>query len=588
MAIIMKRFHINNIRLRDKLLIVYFLSVFLPIILTNVVFYHTTTNNVRSQKMHDLSLSLQQIANEFRANVDDAVGASSSLYTNNRIYTLLDRKYDNKLEYILEHNSIFRDINLYVPLYSTIQSIDLYTSNDTILYAGGIYLIDDELKKSKWYRATEEKRRSYPVLIRTEGTSGKLDTFSVIRELDHRTFNSTQKIIKTDLNFSIIQRIFNNVTFEGEVYLVNDLGYIEYTTDPKVRWAEQTYHIDYIETPDDAIVFEEVYKIHYLDNWRVIGIVSEGEILEEVKNSRGLILLMTLGNFVIPSVIIILLTSNLHIRLSRIVKHMRKIEDQNFELIDGIEYHDEIGTLTNAFNRMAKRIKNLINDVYVAGIQKRDLELQQKKTQLSALQSQINPHFLFNVLETIRMRSYMKQEYETAHIIQNMARLLRNSYTWHKDWVTVDDEVKLIKSYLEIQDYRFSDKLSYILDVEEAVKDCLIPNMIFIPFVENACIHGIEPLKGHGKVSIKIDRLNDHLQFIIKDNGVGMSQEDYERIIDSLEREEDIKDNVGIKNVYYRLKLYYRDQFKFDLNSSEANGTTIKILIPYQREEIKL
>src|SRR5699024_7601457 len=105
-------------------------------------------------------------------------------------------------------------------------------------------------------------------------------------------------------------------------------------------------------------------------------------------------------------------------------------------------------TLTSEFNRMSTRIKGLINDVYITGIQKKDLELQQKKAQLSALQSQINPHFLFNVLETVRMRSYMKKEYETADIIQNMARLLRNSYMWNKDWVTVKEKVKLMKSFL--------------------------------------------------------------------------------------------------------------------------------------------
>src|SRR5690625_1622681 len=123
MAITMKRFHVNNIKLRDKLLIVYFLSVFIPIILTNVIFYHVTTKNVRSQKMHDLSLSLEQIANEFLKNVDDAVGASSILYTDNRIYTLLDQRYETNLDYILAYNEYFRNVSIYTPIYSTIQAI---------------------------------------------------------------------------------------------------------------------------------------------------------------------------------------------------------------------------------------------------------------------------------------------------------------------------------------------------------------------------------------------------------------------------------------------------------------------------------
>jgi two-component system sensor histidine kinase YesM len=257
-------------------------------------------------------------------------------------------------------------------------------------------------------------------------------------------------------------------------------------------------------------------------------------------------------------------------------------------MIDGIEYQDEIGTLTSEFNRMSTRIKELINDVYIADIQKKDLELQQKKAQLSALQSQINPHFLFNVLETIRMRSYMKKEYETADIIESMARLLRNSYTWNKDWVTVQEEVKLIKSFLEIQAYRFGDKMKFEIDIDKKAVDCIVPNMIFIPFVENASNHGIEPLKGKGLISIKINCSNDQLRFTIQDNGAGMSKEKYEQILLSLKEEESIGENIGIKNVHYRLQLYYQNEFTFRINSSKTLGTTVEITIPCEKEGVKL
>lgn len=584
----MKRFHINNVRLRNKLLIVYFLSVFLPVLLTNVIFYNVTTNNVRSQKMHDLSLSLEQIAKEFRMNIDDAVGVSSLLYTDNKIYTLLDQQYDSILQYIIAYNDYFRNVGIYTPLYSTIKSVNLYTDNETILYVGGIYAIDDGLKDSHWYKYTEEKRRSYPVITRTEGAAGKLDTFSVIRELNNRSNNSTQKIIKTDLSLATIEQIFNNVTFKGEVYLANDEGMIEYTTDPSIDWAEKSYHMDSVSKPDDSIILEETYHIHYLNDWKVVGVVSEGKLLEEIRNSGKFIYYITIGNFVVPSLIIIYLTGNLHIRLSRIVRHMRGMKDQKFEMIDGIEYQDEIGTLTSEFNRMSTRIKDLINDVYIAGIQKKDLELQQKKAQLSALQSQINPHFLFNVLETIRMRSYMKKEFETADIIESMARLLRNSYTWNKDWVTVQEEVKLIQSFLEIQSYRFGDKMKFEISVDEQAVDCIVPNMIFIPFVENASNHGIESLKGKGLISIKINCINDQLKFTIKDNGAGMSREKYEKILLSLKEKEGIGENIGIKNVHYRLQLYYQNEFTFHIVSTKGIGTTVEITIPCDKEGVKL
>lgn len=170
------------------------------------------------------------------------------------------------------------------------------------------------------------------------------------------------------------------------------------------------------------------------------------------------------------------------------------MKTQQFQTIMHGESRDEIGQLTLEFNSMIMQIKALINDVYLTEIQKKSLELE-RKAQLNALQSQINPHFLFNALETIRMRSLLKQENETAKIIQSMAMILRSSLTWNKEWVSVEEELGFILCFLDIQKYRFEDKLSYHIDVQPEAYACVVPKMVFLPFVENASIHGIEPLK---------------------------------------------------------------------------------------------
>src|SRR5699024_10240774 len=196
-------------------------------------------------------------------------------------------------------------------------------------------------------------------------------------------------------------------------------------------------------------------------------------------------------------------------------------------------YKDEIGVLTTEFNRMTKKIKDLINDVYIVKIKKKDLELQKKDSQLKALQSQINPHFLFNVLETIRMRSVLKSEDETAEIIRNMAQLLRNSVTWNKDFVTVKEEFQLIQAFLEIKKYRFADRIQYDIQLPEEAKNILIPNMTIIPFVEDASIHGIEPLKGVGTIYIKVEQNDEYMECTIEDNGVGIPESKYNEIVET-------------------------------------------------------
>lgn len=142
------------------------------------------------------------------------------------------------------------------------------------------------------------------------------------------------------------------------------------------------------------------------------------------------------------------------------------MKHQQFEPIKQPETSDEIGQLTAEFNRMTLTIHRLINDVYVADIEHKNLELQRRHAQLNALQSQINPHFLFNALETIRMRSLMKDEDETARIIQHMAKIFRNALTWNRDKVSIREELEYVTCFLEIQKYRFGDKLNYTIDLD--------------------------------------------------------------------------------------------------------------------------
>lgn len=557
------------------------LAVFLPIVLTNIVFYVVTTNNVKEQKMKDISIALEQIRNDFLESVYDAVSVSSMIYTDNNINELLDKTYDSPIEYVREYDSILRGFNKYGAMFSSVASISFYTDNDTIIYSGGVNRLTRPMKQTDWYKNLDEIK-NYPVITRT-GSDLQRDTFSVIRELDYyQSYNRTNKIMKIDLKKETVSHIFSNVTFQGNVYLINEKGEIEYTTDPTINWAEQPQAFKSLSLPEGATVIDEaVDSQDYFKEWRIVGVFSEEELLQDVYHSREFILYLASLNILVPTLVIVLISRSLHRRINRLLHHMKKMKNQSFETINGTEYQDEIGQLTSEFNRMSTKIRDLIQDVYVANIQKKDLELQRKQAQLSALQSQINPHFLFNALETIRMRSLIKEEKETAKIIQNMAKMLRRSFTWGRDWVTVEDEMNIVLSFLEIQKYRFEDKLEYCLDIDESAKKIVIPNMILLPFVENASIHGIEHKKGKGTISISAKKLNDWFEFVIQDNGPGFDPEKLEMLLQSLRTEDAMGDRVGIKNVYYRLKLHYVDQFSFDVKSDDT-GTKVTIRLPIQ------
>lgn len=566
-------------------MILYIFSVFLPIVLTNVIFYQVTTNNVKKQKMDDLAKVMNQIKSDFQESIVHAVGVSSALYTDSKINEFLDKDYQSSADYIEAYDTQLRGFNKYTPVFSAIESIQFYSDNNTVVYSGGVNPISSFIAQENWYKELTRKPDSFPLVIKTGGTYQR-DTISIIRELNFfKVYNSTKKIVKIDIDQDMINHIFNNANLEGELYLLNDKDQIEYTTDPMINWREEIINIGEISKPDKVISLEEKYDIdHFLTNWKIVAVLDESQLLDNMSESLYFLFFLAIFNIIVPTAIIIFISQSINLRLNKVLNYMKKMKNQSFETIDGIQYKDEIGQLTSEFNRMSRRINELINDVYVANIQKKDLDLQRKQAQISALQSQINPHFLFNALETIRMRSIIKKEDETAKIIQNMAKMLRKSFTWGRDWVTVKEELAVILSFLEIQKYRFDEKLEYILSIDEDAYEEIIPNMILLPFVENASIHGVEHKKEKGVIEIIIKRHADYLICEIKDNGPGIEEVKLHQLLESLKMEEAIGENVGIKNVYYRLKMYYGSDFHFDIKSDLLEGTTISVHLPSSKK----
>ncbi|GLX67606.1 sensor histidine kinase [Paenibacillus glycanilyticus] len=571
----MGKFHWNHLKLRDKLLLMYIFCVFVPIVLTNIVFYNVTTNNIKNQKSHDADIALEKLQGELRAVIDEAAGISYLYYIDPLLNQLLDKRYESQIEYVEAFNNIRSVFNKSEQAYKTTSSTVIYTDNPTVLSSGPIMPIADSVKQSVWYRAFMKTNVSYPMFIQ-DG-----ETFSLVQKLNYIKGSGYDNVIKIDLNMATVKQLFANSGFEGQIYFVQPDGTVLYSNDSNVEWRSHGLNIEALPMPHNALSFDKVYtNNNYLNGWTLHGVINERSFLHDVRKSGSFVIYLALINFVLPSLIIAALSRSINKRLVQIVKHMKKVKNQHFETIPLDDARDEIGQLTGEFNRMTKRIDSLITDVYLADIQKKDMEIRQRQAQLHALHSQINPHFLFNSLETIRMRSLMKGETETARTIHYMAKIFRKSISWKRSWVSIREEIELTECFLEIQKYRFGDKLQYQLTIEEAVYDQMIPKMTFLPFVENASIHGIESSPGIGLIQIHVGITGNKLMFRLTDNGIGMSEAKLSELLNYLRMDDSIGDNVGMKNVYTRLKLCYKDSFEFDIRSEEGLGTTVELRLP--------
>lgn len=275
--------------------------------------------------------------------------------------------------------------------------------------------------------------------------------------------------------------------------------------------------------------------------------------------------------------------------------------DYDIELAK-IKANDEIAILIKAFNKMVVNVKSHIAEIRgEAEIQKRlkEQEMQYlkmknllKDAELKSLQSQINPHFLFNTLNTASQLSMMEGADRASEFIHKVAELFRYNLRKLDEPVNLNDEINYVKNYMYILKTRFGDRISFYTEIDEGVLDMKIPSIIIQPIVENAYIHGLEGLERNGEIHLNVNRQGDNLLIEVTDNGIGMDKEQINSIIytdidkDSSKRH---VTGIGIRNVIDRLRLFYNileDKDIIEIESKTGYGTKVRLKIPYYEDVI--
>ena len=252
----------------------------------------------------------------------------------------------------------------------------------------------------------------------------------------------------------------------------------------------------------------------------------------------------------------------------------------DFEQRLEVDTDDEIGQVAKCFNEMVGEIKKLIDENYV-------ITLSEKESELAALQAQINPHFLYNTLDSLYWQATEAGNDEIAESILSLSSLFRLTLNQGQSIITVEKEFQLVREYLKIQKMRFPRKLNYELYIADEIKEAKIPKLIIQPFVENAIVHGFENVSKPCQLTITGERVGEHIRFEIRDTGVGMKQEQ----IDALWESEPVnysKQRIGryaIKNIRERLQLKYHEQYNLTINSVVGEGTTVILEIPFEEGE---
>lgn len=327
------------------------------------------------------------------------------------------------------------------------------------------------------------------------------------------------------------------------------------------------YYVDGSESGNFAIA-------HYtLPNWnlKIVQSIPRKEFIGETRN----ILFATTGVSLLMFVILVFTALILSRSVSRPVKQikaaMKRIQDGNFETRLDVKSRDEFGSIAVSLNYMAAQLKELLDKL----IQE---ERRRSETEFSMLQYQINPHFLYNVLATIRLSAASKHDTDTAEMLQKLAKLLRRTLANAGRMVPLETELCNIRDFVDIQKVLFNDKIKIVYEICEPTGACLIPNMLLQPLVENAIIHGFGKEVSDPEIRISSYLDHDKLQLIVADNGIGMTGETMENILESNQNQMSYN-SVGINNVNRRIKLYFGESSGLSFESSQGKGTKAIIVL---------
>jgi two-component system, sensor histidine kinase YesM len=579
-------YKINDIPLKYKFLLIFIICVFAPIVIINIIFFDRIVNNIVSREEDNYNISINRALSDVDSAIETCISVSHFIYMDKTIYDMINTDFRNDSEFYDFYDNKLKDaIAKYSVVYDTISNMTIYTSNSSIRNGGNYQIIDNDIRSEPWYKKLCNSKNNVILCFSPNdgtyvNTSGKL---SIVRRLNKYETDSSINLLKLDIDINKILNVFTREKDYLDIDLVDDSGYMMFST-LKIDSSDLSYirnisNMQYsIDMNNSYYIIKNLGEANYLANWKIIGQKDKKRINNEIWKTKVFIITLTLICILVSSILVYLVVNSYNYRLKRLTKQIQKVKNAEFKPIDIYAGKDEIGEVINNFNSMINKINTLINDVYKLQIQKKDLEIERVRAELNFLQSQMNPHFLFNTLNAI-MAVCIKNHYnDLIDVIKNLAKSFRRLLSWKDDLVTIDEEVSFTKMYLDIEKFRFGDKFDYLIDIEPELLDKKIPKMSIQPLVENACKHGIQAIKENGLLTISIKENNSNLIVSVKDNGIGITQDRLNNIMSGL-LSDSTSDNVGIRNVYKRLKLYYMENADFIINSEYEKGTEASFIL---------
>lgn len=587
-----KLLSINNfilgIRLRERMLLVFIVGGILPLLFLNIYTY-------RSIRLASIEQAKQAETEELRVQAESLMqsmsiieSVSKNLYFDKEIEHIATYKYENYQE-ILKDYGEYTVISDYLSnYYQEISSITVYTYNTTLSDNEYFAYADAEIKSSRWYINAVDLKGA-PYWYSSYNTLTKKNNVCMARALyteDLELIGVVSISMQNKRSELLVSERSNNTMLFYDDYLLLHSNCDTDDSDEimSILIAEKEDTGSKKVTLDGESCLLTYYRVYpeYSDRYYdfvMLQAYSEINLFAATTALKNIIPSLTC---VIVAILILYAFSNsFSARINQFKEKMHAVATGDFSPIKGIYGDDEVSDLYLDLNSMIYDIQKLMDRVVSEEVAKEQLNARQKEVEFKMLASQINPHFLYNTLETIRMEALVNNQPDIEELAKMLAKIMRHNIQVGDTLQAVNSELLQVEYYLKIQDYRFRDRISYKIAADkEKTKNLMIMPLVIQPYVENAYVHGLESKEEGGLILIKVE-VNDCLWVEISDNGCGMNEEELERARRYLNDFDNIdRTHIGIANVNQRIKLSYGNNYGVTIGSTLGKGTRVIIKLP--------
>ncbi len=589
---------LRNIKIFRRLLVMFIFATILPIIIYGILLYNKSSKVIQEGISSSLESMLIQICSNIEEKIEKVRNDSIEISYMDEIQDILIdySSYTQRMKYNTKVVITEKMSRKYV-FDNIVSEITLYTPDGDALNVYGSDAFRLNLKEDNRKQFLEECKKSNGRCIFKAMNEGYEDRIAAGVNVPRKNI-VLGKAIKRKQDGDIIgymlmtidevniQNIYKELArnMSAQMFVLDADHIVVSSTEDYAKVGERYTDSSILQRMGENRYFLKtgngnriVYNKKINGSWNLISMVPLTYLHADTEPI--LLNFIYVGIFGIAFGIIItaIVSYSIISPINRTIHGLREFETGHLDISLKEDGNDEITILAKQFNRMAREISSLLENIKKAERQKRKLEIQ-------ALQAQINPHFLANTLNTVSFMAKIKNENAIVALVNAIIELLRGSMKNDDHLQMVSDEIDLLKNYITIQDYRLMSKFDVAFEINASIEHYLMPRFILQPIVENAIIHGIEPSNRRGLIQIRGYQKKRNLIFEIRDNGVGIARTEFSKILNNRKNEEKGRfTGIGVGNVNSRIKLMFGNQYGLELKSEENEYTTIHIKLPIKK-----